>query len=194
MATASSRGTAAWDRMKVDWCRVVWMTRVEGDALASEVMARWSNGRRRAAARSNGTRGEGVTLTELVVVLAMLGVLLALALPRLADAADRAAVRAALADAATVFATARESAIYARSAVAVQLDTAAGTIRAQRGAELLLRRDLRGGYSVRLAATRDSMAYDPRGLGLGAANLSLIVQRGRAADTLFVSRLGRIRW
>jgi prepilin-type N-terminal cleavage/methylation domain-containing protein len=150
--------------------------------------------RPRAAARSNATRRRGVTLAELLVVLAILGVLLALALPRLAGAADRAAVQAALADAATVFGTARETAIYARSAVAVRLDTAAGVLRVQRGSELLLRRDLRSGYSVRLAATRDSMAYDPRGLGLGAANLSLIVRRGRAADTLFVSRLGRIRW
>jgi hypothetical protein len=38
------------------------------------------------------------------------------------------------------------------------------------------------------------MAFDARGLGVGAANLSLVARRGRFADTLFVSRLGRLRY
>jgi hypothetical protein len=38
------------------------------------------------------------------------------------------------------------------------------------------------------------MAFDPHGLGVGVANLSLIIRRGRAADTVFLSRLGRIRY
>jgi hypothetical protein len=46
---------------------------------------------------------------------------------------------------------------------------------------------------VRLAATRDSMAYLPLGLGYGAANLRAVLTRGRASDTVFVSRLGRVR-
>jgi hypothetical protein len=37
------------------------------------------------------------------------------------------------------------------------------------------------------------MVYDPRGLGFGAANLSLVLSRGDAADTLTVSRLGRVK-
>jgi hypothetical protein len=57
----------------------------------------------------------------------------------------------------------------------------------------LLRRDLRSVFGVRLSASRDSMAYDARGLGLGAANLSLVIRRGAAAETVFVSRLGRVR-
>jgi hypothetical protein len=48
-------------------------------------------------------------------------------------------------------------------------------------------------YGVRLAATRDSMAYVAPGLGHGAANLRVVLTRGLAADTIVVSRLGRVR-
>jgi hypothetical protein len=74
------------------------------------------------------------------------------------------------------------------------MDTVVGVIRAARAGETLLSRDLRARHGVRITATRDSMAYDARGLGTGAANLSLVIRRGRVTDTLYVSRLGRIRW
>jgi hypothetical protein len=38
------------------------------------------------------------------------------------------------------------------------------------------------------------MAFDARGIGIGVANLSMVVRRGAATDTLFVSRLGRVRF
>jgi type II secretory pathway pseudopilin PulG len=130
----------------------------------------------------------------LLVVLVVMGVLLGLSIPRLAMAADQAAVRAATADAAAVFRTARSEAIYRRAAVAVVIDTLRGSVVARADTVLLVRRELGRGYSVRLAATRDSMAFDAHGLGVGAANLSLVARRGRFADTLFVSRLGRLRY
>jgi hypothetical protein len=46
---------------------------------------------------------------------------------------------------------------------------------------------------VRLSTSRDSIAFDVRGLGYGAANLTLVARRGSAAETLVVSRLGRVR-
>ena len=148
----------------------------------------------RRAARLNGTARAAFTLPELAIVLVIVGVLLGLAIPPLSSAADRSAVRAAVSDAAAVFVIARESAVHARRAAAVHMDTAAGVIRAARAGEILLSRDLRARHGVRITVTRDSMAYDPRGLGIGAANLSLIIRRGRVTDTLYVSRLGRIRW
>ena len=48
-------------------------------------------------------------------------------------------------------------------------------------------------HGVSLVTTRDSIAFDARGLGYGAANLTLVARRGAAADTLVVSRLGRTR-
>jgi hypothetical protein len=46
---------------------------------------------------------------------------------------------------------------------------------------------------VELRATRDSLAYDPYGMGRGASNLSIVIRKGAAVETVFVSRLGRIR-
>jgi hypothetical protein len=53
--------------------------------------------------------------------------------------------------------------------------------------------DLRALYGVRLAASRDSLAYAADGLGWGAANARLVVRRGMSAETVTVSRLGRVR-
>lgn len=147
-----------------------------------------------AAADHHPTRLSAFTLAEMVVVLFLTGILLGLAIPRIGDAADHAAVRAAATDAASVFLTSRSEAIYRRAPVAVLIDTSAATVAARIDSVLLLRRDLRQGYGVRVTTTRDSMAYDARGLGIGAANLSLILRRGRFAETLFVSRLGRLRY
>ena len=44
-----------------------------------------------------------------------------------------------------------------------------------------------------LRPTRDSMTYYPNGLALGGANLSIVVTRGSAAETVLVSREGRVK-
>ena len=62
------------------------------------------------------------------------------------------------------------------------------------GGQTLLRRPLRSIYGVVLASNRDSAVYDPRGLGYGVTNLTVVVRRGRLVDTLTMSRLGRVRW
>lgn len=124
----------------------------------------------------------------------VVGVLLAIAAVRLGAAADRAAVRAAASDAAAVFSAARSAAIHRRAPVAVTIDTVAVTLRARADTVVLLQRDLGSALGVRIRASRDSMAFDARGFGIGAANLSLAITRGDAVDTLFLSRLGRARY
>jgi prepilin-type N-terminal cleavage/methylation domain-containing protein len=138
-------------------------------------------------------RAAGFTLPELLVVLLLVSIVLGLAFVRLGAAADRAAVNAAVSEAASVFIGARNAAIYRRGPVAVHIDTLAAILLTRADTLVLRHRDLHA-FGVRLSATRDSMAFDGRGLGVGAANLSLVVRRGRAADTLFLSRLGRVRY
>jgi hypothetical protein len=116
-----------------------------------------------------------------------------MAVPPVRGALDAAATRAAVRDGATTYGYARKLATARRTAVAVQIDTAAGRLVVHAGAETLSVRALGHRYGVRLRATRDSMAFDPRGFGHGAANLSLIFARGAASETLFVARLGRVR-
>lgn len=150
-----------------------------------------SGGSRRRVDRS--TRAAGYTLPELLVVLLLVSIVLGFAFVRLGAAADGAAVRGAVSEAASVFIAARNTAIYRRTPVAVRIDTLSAILVTRADTLVLRRRDLHA-FGVRLSASRDSMAFDGRGLGMGAANLSLVVRRGRAADTLFLSRLGRVRY
>ncbi|MDE3173653.1 MAG: GspH/FimT family pseudopilin [Gemmatimonadota bacterium] len=137
-------------------------------------------------------RRPAMTLAELLLALAIAAVLLALALPPIVAAGDRAAVRAAARDVETAFASARAEALARRSPIWVVLDSGAGTV-ALRGAWGTRIRPVGSMYGIGLRTTRDSMSYDGRGLGWGAANLTVVVARGRARDTVVVSRLGRVR-
>ncbi|MHB0947950.1 MAG: GspH/FimT family protein [Gemmatimonadaceae bacterium] len=141
-------------------------------------------------------RRRATTLLELMVVLSLLAVVAAVALPRAGRREDRRRVHGAALHAATVMSGARAEAVARGSAVAVALDTAAGTLTviAEAGRDTLRVRDLSTVFGVRLLSTRDSLAYDGRGLGIGAANLTLTFTRGAAAETLVLSRLGRLRW
>ena len=134
----------------------------------------------------------GFTLLELTVVVGALAALAALTAPPVARQLDRLAVTAATAELAALLAGARDRAIAESRPFAVRLDGAGATLHA--GPDSLRRLDLAGPHRVSLAATRDSLAYGAGGLAVGASNLSVVVRRGRAAETLFVARLGRVRW
>jgi Tfp pilus assembly protein FimT len=139
-------------------------------------------------------RRTGASLLELTVVLVLTGILLAIALPRLNHVRDAAAVRGAIEEAAADFSDARQAAIARRRLVAVVVDTAAAAITARSEGTILVASRFRLTYGVSLATNRDSAVYDGRGFGYGVSNLSLVLRRGAVAETLVVSRLGRVRW
>lgn len=136
----------------------------------------------------------GFTIAELTLVLTICGLLMAIALPRLAWARDRWAVRAAMADVAGSFALARQTALARRTPVAIVFDTVRGALRLRSAGAPLRDANLAASYGVGLGASRDSAVYDPRGLGYGLSNLTVTVRRGIFVDTLTMSRLGRTRW
>jgi prepilin-type N-terminal cleavage/methylation domain-containing protein len=137
-------------------------------------------------------RRSGLTLLELTLVLAISGVLTAIAVPRLVALRNASAVRSATSEVAAAFTLARQNAVTRRGAVAVVIDTAAGVIIVRGGGNLLARRPLRSVYSVTLTANRDSAVYDARGLGYGVSNVTITIRRGSSVDTLTMSRLGRL--
>lgn len=138
-------------------------------------------------------RRRGHTFLELIIVLLMTAVVLAIAVPRTVRMLDRISVHAAASDVAATLGSARTLAMAGRLAVAVDVDTASGVLRVRRGPEALFSRNVGHAHGVRIKATRDSLAFGPRGLGLGAANLSIVVSRRAVVETVFVSRLGRVR-
>ena len=135
----------------------------------------------------------GATLIELVVVLAVAATLLAVALPPMAALRDRAAVRSATTGVLAALAYARHAAIANGRTVAVRFDTAAGRVLVTAGRDTFRTDPVRRVHGVAFTTTRDSIAYTPTGRGYGAANTRITLRRGRAEDTVIVSRLGRAR-
>ncbi|MHB1223106.1 MAG: GspH/FimT family pseudopilin [Gemmatimonadaceae bacterium] len=138
-------------------------------------------------------RPAGTTLIELAVVLTLIGILAAFAVPALHRRRDRAAVRQAVQLLTDALAVARDAALAGAAPVAVGLGEPGATITVHSAADTIERHALGALLGVTLRTTRDSMAYGPDGLGIGAANLTVILDRGSASDTLVVSRLGRVR-
>lgn len=135
----------------------------------------------------------GTTLLEVTAVLAILGIMASMSIPRFAGYRDRVAVGAGATAAVAMLATARYAAVRRATLTAISFDTAGATITIFAGPDTIERRSLAAVHGVRLTASRDSIAYAPNGMGYGAANTKVIVSRGAAAETLTVSRLGRVR-
>lgn len=123
-----------------------------------------------------------------------MGVLLSVAFQRLRDALARHAVAAGTRDIAYLLSSARQVAATSVDGAAVAFDSASGRVRLEVRGRTVRTLDLTALRGVGLRASRDSLAYDSRGLGVGAANLTVVVTRGQVADTLVVSRLGRVRY
>lgn len=139
-------------------------------------------------------RRRAFTLLELLVILTIAGLAMAIVVPQFARLRDRSAVRTATADLGALFSSARQMAITRRTTVAVVFDTVAGMVQLRAGGRTVQKRSLKAVYGIVLGANRDSAVYDARGLGYGAANLTVTIQRGTFVDTLTISRLGRTRW
>lgn len=135
----------------------------------------------------------GTTLVELMMVLVLMSMGLALATPRFSAMRDRASVSSATAELVATLATARSTAIARGGEVAAHVDDGRGELWLVAGGDTVQFRPLAATHGVTLSATRDIVTYGPTGRGAGASNSRVIVRRGAAADTVLVSRLGRVR-
>ncbi|HJR41735.1 MAG TPA: GspH/FimT family pseudopilin [Gemmatimonadaceae bacterium] len=135
----------------------------------------------------------GATLSELVMVLTIIGILALVARPAFGGLYDRAAVISATSEVVALIGAARQHAITEGRIVAVRLDAPSGRVIAFADRDTFHLRDVRQTHGVTLITSRDSIAFYPTGRGYGAANTSVILERGQAADTILVSRLGRVR-
>jgi len=133
------------------------------------------------------------TIIELTVTICILTVLSAIAIPRVGGFLDKIRVQSAVAEIESLFSTARHIAIARSEQATVDIDTIAGVIYVSVGSDTLRKRRIGATHDVELAANRMQMSYSATGMGYGAANLSVVVRRNAFADTVFVSRLGRVR-
>jgi Tfp pilus assembly protein FimT len=132
-------------------------------------------------------------IIELTVALAIAAILSAIALPRASAFLDSMEVRGAVTEIDALFSLARHFAIARAVQASLDIDPARGVVSVHVGADTIRKREVEEAHGVRLQSTRTSITYSQTGIGYGAGNLSLIVTRNLAADTIFVSRLGRVR-
>jgi hypothetical protein len=130
---------------------------------------------------------------EQVALLALLGLLAAIGVRGVASLLDATWVHIGARDVADLLALAREQASATGARTAVRFDAARGRVVVHAGADTVARYDLVLHGGLAMEVSRDSMAYAPSGLGYGAANLRVVLRKGASAETVSVSRLGRVR-
>ena len=135
----------------------------------------------------------GLTLPELVLVLALGGILLAIAVPPLVSVLDRIEVGAAAGHIVAAHRRARVMAITRSEVLVLSVDSADLTIR-QRGTTAPLWSEPGPAASgISLAGPTRRFTFSPEGFSLGLSNATLHLSRGAATRSVVVSRLGRVR-
>ncbi len=133
------------------------------------------------------------TLIELMITLGIVSILSAITIPKAGRFLDGIHVSGAVREIAALFNTARHIAIARSSRTLVEIDAAARTIHVVIDGDTVRTREIGQVHGVTIETTRPRMSYSASGLGYGAANLSVVVRRRLSVDTVFVSRLGRLR-
>jgi Tfp pilus assembly protein FimT len=135
----------------------------------------------------------GATIMELALALAIIGVLLGIALPRLATVADSLAVDAAARDIVAAHARARMTAILRSRVVELSVGADDLAIRPRGDAADLWHSTGPAARQVVLAGPPRIVTFSPVGITMGLSNASFPLTRGAASRTVVVSRLGRVR-
>jgi prepilin-type N-terminal cleavage/methylation domain-containing protein len=134
----------------------------------------------------------GITLVELLLALAILGIVLAFAAPRAIALADRQRVARAADRVAFAQRRARHLALVQSAAVELVLRDDSVLARWDAGARAWSAPGP-AVEGVTLASGPDSLLYAPNGMATGAANARHLLRRGAAEAEVVVSRLGRVR-
>jgi prepilin-type N-terminal cleavage/methylation domain-containing protein len=133
------------------------------------------------------------TLVELMLVLAVLGILLGIAIPGLSLVLDRIEVEAAAAHIVAAHQRARLLAITRGQVVRLSIDGARIVIYPRTGLVPLWSESGPSETRVTLAGPARQFTFSPEGFTLGLSNASLQLVRGSSRRTVVISRLGRVR-
>lgn len=136
---------------------------------------------------------KGFTIIEIVIVVVITGLLSAITISRAGGFIDRIEVHGATMEAESMFSRARHISIARGTQTTLDIDPVVSSMSIRGSNEVLSSRNLRSAHGVKLDTNKTSITYSPIGVGYGAANFTMVLSRGRAADTIYVSRLGRVR-
>ncbi|MDF3052270.1 MAG: hypothetical protein K0S19_375 [Geminicoccaceae bacterium] len=135
----------------------------------------------------------GVTLIEIMLVLAVIGIAIGVAVPPLIGALDRIEVAAAASHIAAAHTRARLLAVTRSQVVVLTVDSLALTIHSPTSPVPLWSENGPAQSGVSLIGSGRAFMLSPEGFSLGLSNATLRVRRGKATRAVIVSRLGRVR-
>jgi prepilin-type N-terminal cleavage/methylation domain-containing protein len=133
------------------------------------------------------------SLPELMLALAVAGILLALAIPPLSDTVDRIEVRGAAYRIAAAHQRARLMAVTRGHVLVLSVDQNQLAIRRRTDNLVLWNQPGPAESQVTLRGPGSRFTFSPEGLTLALSNATLRLSRGSATRAVVVSRLGRIR-
>jgi len=137
----------------------------------------------------------GFSLLELLLVLAVVGLLLLLALPRMASVLDSVAVESAAQRVAAVHARARITALIENRLVVYGIAADSLRVGVVANGDTTWRTAAAGpaASGVTLTGPARRVLWSPVGVAMGASNGTWVLARGSARRSVVVSRLGRLR-
>ena len=137
----------------------------------------------------------GFTLTEMVVVLAVMALLTTIVVSRLVPLVDWIAADGAARDMTTALAVTRTAAVL--RGVRARLRIAADSLRIDRegaaGWEPYARWAGPASAGVSLTVSNSEVVFSPLGIAWGLGNTRIVLRRGSQVETITTSRLGRVR-
>ena len=137
----------------------------------------------------------GFTVLELMVVTCIAGLLVTLWFPRASRLMDWINTERALRDMTTALAVARHGAVL--QATRARLTISADTLRIDRLQEGVWepwwRRPGPASHGVLLQVSNPVVVFGPSGIGWGASNTKIVLSRGSQAETITLSRVGRVK-
>ena len=135
----------------------------------------------------------GVTLPELVLVLAILGLLTGIAVPRFQRLADSLAVQRAALEVVSAHNRARMSAVLQSRVLELTIRADTLAIRVPGAPAYLWHALGPAADGVALTGPTRALTFSPVGMTMGLSNASYHLSRGAATHSVIVSRLGRVR-
>lgn len=135
----------------------------------------------------------GYTVPELILVLAIVGLLAGIAVPRFARLADSLAVQRAAVDLVSAHNRARMGAVMRGRMLELTIGPDLLAIRYPGAPEHLWQALGPSAQGVALSGPAHPVTFSPVGITAGLSNGSYRLSRGAATRTVIVSRLGRVR-
>lgn len=143
----------------------------------------------------------GFTVLELLVVLAIAGIMMAFAYPRYRESMDGEAVLGARRELMSQLARARATAAQrgCRSELQFRASSALAYVTSCRtvgtGLDTIGEISQFGArYSVTMTSTADSLGFGPTSIGLGTGPITVSFMRGADTASVIISSVGRPRW